>query len=173
MISLDNLTTGYGTVAVSRSLNGTIPAGRLTCLLGPNGAGKSTLLRTIAAFQPPLEGSVRIGGRPVDTWSQTELSHTIGVVLTERIMVTETNVEELVRMGRSPYTGFFGRLTDADRSIADRAIALTGIGELRKRNVSGLSDGERQKALIAKVLAQETPVILLDEPTAFLDYPVR
>lgn len=177
MITLENLTTGYrtgrGERRVTRNINATLTAGRMTCLLGPNGAGKSTLLRTLSAFQPPLEGEITLDGASLRGYSDRELSRKIGVVLTERIMVSEMSVEELIGMGRAPYTGFWGRLSGNDRRIVERAIELTGTGHLRQRTIHSLSDGERQKVLIAKALAQETPLILLDEPTAYLDYPSK
>ena len=176
-ITLHSLTVGYRSGKALRTLNR--PAtehaacGTLTCLIGPNGAGKSTLLRTIAAFQPPTGGSACIGGRDVAAMSPAERAKAMAVVLTERPSLTHTTVEELVAMGRAPYTGFWGRPTEADRAIVRRALALVGIEPLAARAVATLSDGERQKAMIAKALAQQTPVVLLDEPTAFLDYPSK
>ena len=176
-ITLHSLTVGYRSGKALRTLNR--PAtehaacGTLTCLIGPNGAGKSTLLRTIAAFQPPTGGSACVGGRDVAAMSPTERAKAMAVVLTERPSLAHTTVEELVAMGRAPYTGFWGRPTEADRAIVSRALALVGIEPLAARAVATLSDGERQKAMIAKALAQQTPVVLLDEPTAFLDYPSK
>ena len=176
-IKVRDLVTGYRSRSavkeVSKRFDATLRGGELTCLLGPNGAGKSTLLRTLSAFQPPLGGSIEIDGRPLADYSSRELSRLIGVVLTERVSLSNMTVGELVGLGRSPYTGFWGRLSALDREVADRAISLVGIEELRVRKVATLSDGERQKAMIAKVLAQETPIIFLDEPTAFLDYPSK
>ncbi len=176
-VTLNNLSTGYQadrlTVTVTSGVNAHLRRGELTCLLGPNGAGKSTMLRTLSATLPPVSGSFALMGREVSDYSPRELAMTVGVVLTDRITADNLTVENLVELGRSPYTGFFGRLTDADRSIVAESIELTGIEALRHRTVSTLSDGERQKAMIAKVLAQQTPVIFLDEPTAFLDYPSK
>lgn len=176
-ITLTNLTTGYhnrsGNVAVTADINATLRAGELTCLLGPNGAGKSTLLRTLCGFQPPLSGEIAVDGRRITDISPAELSRIIGVVLTERVSINNMTVEQLVGMGRAPYTGFWGRLTADDFRAVDEAIALTGIDSLRSRMIQTLSDGERQKTMIAKALAQQTPVIFLDEPTAFLDYPSK
>ena len=176
-VVLSNLTIGYATRhtrrEVATGLNAAIRSGELTCLLGENGVGKSTLLRTLSAFQPPLQGQVIVGGRELHAYSDHELARTIGVVLTERPDVPQTTVDELVALGRSPYTGFWGRLTETDRKVCHEAIGLVGIEGLASRLVSTLSDGERQKVMIAKALAQQTPVILLDEPTAFLDYPSK
>lgn len=171
---LRNLSIGYGRGkeqrVVMQGIDVALQTARLTCLIGSNGAGKSTLLRTISAFQPKLSGSILIQGKELDSYSREELSRLIGVVLTERPDVQNLSVREMVEMGRSPYTGFFGRLTDADRAIVAESIRLVGIEHLAERLVGTLSDGERQKMMIAKALAQQTAVIYLDEPTAFLDY---
>ena len=176
-ITLSNLSIGYktkqGLRTVASNICATIRSGELTCLLGQNGIGKSTLLRTLSAFQPKLGGSITINGRELEDYTDRELAQTIGVVLTERPDVQQMTVEEMVAMGRSPYTGFWGRLNDDDRREVSAAMELTGIGELHSRLVVTLSDGERQKVMIAKALAQQTPVIFLDEPTAFLDYPSK
>jgi iron complex transport system ATP-binding protein len=158
---------------VASHLSAHITAGKLTCLLGENGVGKSTLLRTLSGFQPCLQGQVIIDGQPIDAYTDQELARKIGVVLTERPDVQQMTVSELVSLGRSPYTGFWGRLTEADLSACREAIQQVGIGELSTRYVTTLSDGERQKVMIAKALAQQTPIIYLDEPTAFLDYPSK
>lgn len=174
-IILDNLTTGYRSsgseVVITAGISAALYPGELTCLLGPNGAGKSTLLKTLTAFMPPLGGDVYVEDRRLSDYSSAELARVIGMVTTERLTVNNMTVEELVAIGRSPYTGFWGRLSESDRIIVDESLSLAGITELRKRRVSTLSDGERQKSMIAKALAQQTPVIFLDEPTAFLDYP--
>ncbi|MDE7115096.1 MAG: ABC transporter ATP-binding protein [Muribaculaceae bacterium] len=176
-ITVKNLTTGYrvskGEKRVTNALDATLYSGELTCLLGPNGAGKSTLLRTLAGFQKPLSGVVSVSGRSLDEFSGKELARTIGVVLTERPKLENMDVETLVGLGRAPYTGFWGKFSSADKEAVEKALALTGIEDLRHRMVQSLSDGERQKAMIAKAFAQETPVIFLDEPTAFLDYPSK
>lgn len=147
--------------------------GTLTCIIGRNGAGKSTLLRTIAGLQHPLGGHVYIGGRDAGSYSRRELARLLSIVLTARPDTDNMTVGEMVALGRAPYTGFWGRMSDADRDAAYRAMRMTGILALKDRHVCSLSDGECQKAMIAKSLAQDTPVILLDEPTAFLDYPAK
>lgn len=173
MIELKNLSTGYGRHTVSRNLNATLQSGRLTCLLGPNGVGKSTLLRTLCGFQPPLEGRMEMDGKDMAQLSRKEMSRSIGVVLTERPDVTDMRASDMVALGRTPYTGFWGRLGTEDRNRVDEAMQLVGITHLAHRMIHTLSDGERQKVMIAKALAQQTPVILLDEPTAFLDFPSK
>ena len=183
-IQLRDLSIGYQTKhsvkTVAAGINGAIRSGELTCLLGANGVGKSTLLRTLAAFQPAISGEIFIsrkaeGGtrKEISSLSDKELSKLIGVVLTEKPDVRNMSVRELVSLGRSPYTGFWGTYTDEDLRIVDEAIEMVGITDLVRRPVHTLSDGERQKVMIAKALAQQTPVIFLDEPTAFLDYPSK
>ena len=177
MVAIENLEIGYstkqGTRKVQSGLCGTINSGELTCLLGCNGVGKSTLLRTLSAFQPRLNGEITIKGKSIDNYSDKELSKTIGVVLTEKTDVRNMTVRELTGLGRSPYTGFWGTLSDADYDIVDKSIRMVGIEELSNRYIDTLSDGERQKVMIAKALAQQTPIIYLDEPTAFLDFPSK
>lgn len=174
---LQELSTGYHgrhrTNVVAQHISAQLEVGRLTCLLGPNGAGKSTLLRTLANFQPAIEGRMILDGQRLESYTAKALAQRIGVVLTERPNVGDMTVEELVSMGRSPYTGFWGGLQAKDRVAVDEAISLVGIEPLRRRRVQSLSDGERQKTMIAKVLAQQTPIIFLDEPTAFLDFPSK
>ena len=176
-IRLSNLSIGYrgknGTRVVAASINAAIRSGELTCLLGANGVGKSTLLRTLSAFQPKLDGDVLIEGREITTFSDKELSRMIGVVLTEKPDIRNMSVRELVALGRSPYTGFWGTLHEDDWQMVDEAISAVRIEPLRERMIHTLSDGERQKVMIAKALAQQTPVIYLDEPTAFLDFPSK
>ena len=147
--------------------------GEVTCLLGLNGAGKSTLLRTLCGFQPPLGGEIELMGKPLNSYSQGNFSRLVGVVLTEKTNAGGITVYELVSLGRHPYTGFFGQLRQEDRRIIEESLAAAGIAHKAYNYVSELSDGERQKAMIAKALAQQCPIILLDEPTAFLDVTSR
>ena len=176
-IRIQDLSIGYRTKhsvkCVAEGISDSICSGELTCLLGENGAGKSTLLRTLSGFLPPISGEVFILGKSLSDYKERELATVIGVVLTERTNLQNMTVEELVGMGRSPYTGFWGRLSAEDRAKVGEALDMVGIAGLRERLVQTLSDGERQKVMIAKALAQETPIIFLDEPTAFLDYPSK
>ena len=176
-IRLTGLSIGYrgkhSVKCVADDISQAIHSGELTCLLGENGAGKSTLLRTLSGFLSPLAGEISILGRPLSSYKERELATVIGVVLTEKSNLQNMTVRELVGMGRSPYTGFWGRLSADDRRKVDDALSLVGIAALSDRMVQTLSDGERQKVMIAKALAQETPIIFLDEPTAFLDYPSK
>ena len=177
-IQIVNLSTGYkqgksNSRVVMQHLNATFRSGELSCLIGSNGLGKSTLLRTLSAFQPALDGEVYIESRTLDNYTAAELSKEVSVVLTGKPDVRNMSIEEMIGLGRSPYTGFFGRLSDNDKSIVDESITLVGIQHLKGRMIHSLSDGERQKVMIAKALAQQTPIILLDEPTAFLDFPSK
>ncbi len=158
---------------IAKNLSASLYEGELTCLIGPNGVGKSTLLRTLSAFLPALEGEVQICGKPINRYSNKELSVLIGVVLTDRCDVLDLRVKELVGMGRNPYNDFWGRITHRDKKIVEQALSLVQIDSLADRMIHTLSDGERQKVMIAKALAQETPIIYLDEPTAFLDFPSK
>ena len=176
-IQIESLSTGYrnkkNVTVVAHDINATILGGELTCLLGPNGAGKSTLLRTLSAFLPPVKGDISIMGRNLRDYTDKELAKTIGVVLTEKTDLRNMTVYDLIGLGRSPYTGFWGTLHEDDRRVVDEAIEMVGIGPLKDRMIQTLSDGERQKVMIAKALAQQTPVVFLDEPTAFLDFPSK
>lgn len=173
-IEIKDLSIGYlskgNDKVVAEHITSTIFSGELTCLLGPNGIGKSTLLRTLTAFQPKLSGKIFIQGKEISCYSEKKLATLIGVVLTEKLDIKNMTVRELIGLGRSPYTGFWGKLNQEDENIVDKAISLVKIKDLAKRMIQTLSDGERQKVMIAKALAQETPIILLDEPTAFLDF---
>ena len=176
-IRLIDLSTGYTTpkrqIVIANRINATINQGELTCLLGANGAGKSTLLRTLSGFQPPLAGEIQLMGKSLKAYSDKQLARVIGVVLTDKCEIRNMSVMELVGLGRSPYTGFWGTLGETDREIVHQALARVKIERFARRMIQTLSDGERQKVMIAKALAQETPIIFLDEPTAFLDFPSK
>lgn len=174
VLSAAHLLIGYRHTPIAPPLSADLLPGKLTCLLGPNGSGKSTLLRTLAGMQLPLAGSLLLRGKPIATYTPRELALHIAVVLTERpAAAAALTVSELVALGRAPHTGFFGRLGTADRRLVQRAMQRVGIDTKGDEPLDALSDGERQKAMIARALAQQTPVILLDEPTAFLDAPSR
>ena len=172
-IVLQNLVIGNEGRRVAGPLNAEFRPGQLSYLLGRNGVGKSTLLRTLSGFQPPLGGTLLFDGQRLSDLSRGQRSRMISIVLTGRPQLSNLKTEELVALGRSPYTGFFGRLGEADRQVVTEALADVGITALAERNVATLSDGEMQKVMIAKALAQHTPVMLLDEPTAFLDFPSK
>ena len=176
-ITIEKLTTGYrhkgGDTVISRDLTAALRRGELTCLLGPNGAGKSTLLRTLCGFQPALDGKIEVMGQHLKSYTQKDLAKLISVVLTDNRGIRNMTAYDVVGIGRSPYTGFWGRLSEADKAIIDKCFQWVGICDLKERKMETLSDGECQKVMIAKAIAQETPIIFLDEPTAYLDYPSK
>ena len=171
MITCNHLSIGYGSRIIQRDLSFTLADGELVALLGANGCGKSTLLRTIAGLQPPLAGGCTF--TIDDHRSVAERSRLIALVLTERLSVDSATVRDVVAMGRYPYTSFLGTLTAGDYKIVDEAMRQVEIADLANTFYNDHSDGEKQRILIAKALAQQTPVILLDEPTAHLDLPSR
>lgn len=170
VVTLNNVTIGYDRHHVREHLSLALQKGKLTCLTGANGVGKSTLMRTLAGFLPPRGGCVRLLGREVQEWSPQALSERVAVVLTERPTMGFLRVQEVVAMGRAPYTGLFGRLQESDHRAVEDAMALMEVTPLAFRRMNSLSDGERQKVMVAMALARQTPVLLLDEPTAFLDH---
>ena len=180
MLQLKNLTIGYKGNVIASSVSAELQSGKLTCLLGVNGCGKSTLLRTMCGFLPPLDGEILVGDENLNDLTASEKSQEISIVLTHNEEVRGMTVWDVVAMGRSPYTGFWGHLTDEDKRIiresldmVDTGVAEKGQSSMLNRRITEISDGERQKVMIAKAIAQQTPVILLDEPTAFLDYPSK
>jgi iron complex transport system ATP-binding protein len=172
-----DLAVGYRTRGARRAVlervNLSVHAGELICLLGPNGIGKSTLLRTLAKMQPALWGTVELDGAELGSITQGQLARRLGVVLTERVTLEALPVRRIVELGRYPHCGWFGRLTGDDRRVVDWAIDAVGARHLAARDFSRLSDGEQQRVMIARALAQEPVLLVLDEPTAFLDVPSR
>jgi iron complex transport system ATP-binding protein len=171
------LTIGYPAARTNKPVAGPLDfalnPGELVALLGPNGAGKSTLLRTLAGLQAPLGGQLYLAGKDLATLSLTERARLLSIVLTDRVEAGSLTALELVRLGRHPHTGWLGGLSAHDEAAVQAALAATGTTAFAARRVAELSDGERQKVLLARALAQDTPVILLDEPTAHLDLPNR
>lgn len=174
LLSARGLAVGYPGAAapVAAGLDLDLRAGDLVCLLGPNGAGKSTLLRTLAGLQDPLAGDIRWRGGP-RPGSPPDWARCAAIVLTERVQGGNLSVYDLAALGRVPHTGWTGRLADRDRAAVEAALAAAGAWDLRDRAFDETSDGEKQKALLARALAQEPSLLLLDEPTAFLDLPRR
>ncbi len=178
ILQTDALSIGYrrarrADVVVARNLNFVLRPGELVCLLGPNGAGKSTLMRTLARLQPPLSGQIWLDDRPLGDLRPGQLARRLSVVLTERVDVGAMSGYGLVSLGRHPHTGWTGALSERDRRIVHWALQAVRAQDLADRRLLEMSDGERQKVLIARALAQEPRVMLLDEPTAFLDLPRR
>lgn len=160
-------------VVVAQEIDVTLHSGQLTCLIGPNGAGKSTLLRTIAGMQPPLAGQVRLMGDDVRALSPSQLALRLSVVLTERPAAGLMTGYALVALGRHPHTGWHGRISAHDEAVVREAVAAVGATAIAHKPVAEMSDGQRQKIMIARALAQEPDLMLLDEPTAYLDFPRR
>lgn len=179
VISASNLSIGYGKTkhregaCLYTNLSFDLFGGEMVCLLGANGVGKSTLLRTLSRSQPILDGYINLNDRDISTYTSKDLSQQLALVLTDKISAGGLTVRELVELGRYPYTGFFGQLSQLDKEIVDQAMKDVGIDHKADSYVSQLSDGERQKVMIAKGLSQESPILLLDEPTAFLDIESR
>jgi iron complex transport system ATP-binding protein len=176
LLSARNLQTGYRSGAKRIVVANALPElllrpGQLICLLGPNGSGKSTLLRTLGGLQPPLNGEIHIEG--MERWTPAALARKISMVLTDRVTGNNLTVASLVALGRYPWSGWLGGLNVADKSRIEWAIGATGIGSLRDRKIHTLSDGQSQKVMLARALAQDTPILMLDEPTAHLDLPSR
>ena len=174
-VSLSHVDIGFASQPepLLRDFSAQLRSRELVCLMGPNGAGKTTLLRTLLGLHPPLQGDVFLEGRHVSALSRRFLAQHISVVLPGRITAGHLTGEELVALGRLPYTGWSGRYTAQDTEIALDALARVEGLEFRHRRVAELSDGERQRVLIARALAQDTPLLLMDEPTAFLDITHR
>jgi len=177
MIETTQLSIGYrkgrNTRQVQTQLGLHAGAGELVAILGPNGCGKSTLLRTLGGLQEPLSGSIRIGGNPLQTLSLHNRARIMSLVLTEAVQVVYITVYEMVAMGRHPYTTLTGKLSEKDESIIHIALEAVRMTSYTHRFFQELSDGERQRVMVAKALAQDTPVIFLDEPTSHLDLPNR
>ena len=176
-ITAKQLSIGYqhsaGETIVASGLDCSLRGGEFVCLLGPNGAGKSTLIRTLAGMQKPLAGELRLSGKVMRDIAPRERARAVSVVLTEAMPSGMMDAYSLVSLGRHPYSGWFGRLTSQDHERIDWSIDAVGARPLANRQVSELSDGERQKISIARALAQEAKLMLLDEPTAYLDLPRR
>lgn len=173
MIWISGLVAAYDSTALLDDASVELAPGRLTALIGRNGAGKSTLLRLIAGVGAAQGGVIAIGGRDATAMSPLERARTIAMVTTYRPRVTAMTCREMVAAGRSPYTSWTGRLSPADEKAVDAALDMVGASHLASREASRCSDGELQRVMIARGIAQDTPVMLLDEPTSFLDVPGR
>lgn len=173
MIEFDDLTVGYGRRVLVDKASATLGASRLTALIGRNGAGKSSLLRVIAGLDAPLQGCVKLGGENVYAMLPPARARKVAFVTTQRVRIPRLSCRDLVAMGRAPYTGWTGRLSDDDMRVVDESLAAVGMEGYAARTMDKMSDGECQRVMIARALAQDTPALLLDEPTSFLDMPNR
>ena len=173
MIKLNDITLSFGSRKLIEHASAHFECGRMTALLGRNGTGKSTLLRAIASLGEVQGGAIEIGGRELSELSNADLARMVAFVNTERVSVEAMTAYDLVAVGRSPYTDWSGRLRSSDHEAIERSIRIAGVEHLADRYVDTLSDGECQRVMIAKALAQDTPAILLDEPTSYLDMPNR
>ena len=173
MIRFENLTLGYGNRTLIESLTGDISRGQLTALVGRNGTGKSTLLRAIATLGEHYKGEILIDGTPVEQLSPAQMARLISLVTTDKVRIANLRCRDVVALGRAPYTNWIGRMQEQDNLIVEQALASVGMSDYADKTMDRMSDGECQRIMIARALAQQTPIILLDEPTAFLDMPNR
>ena len=173
VLKTKDLHIGYKDKAILPPINVSLDEGNLIALIGPNGAGKSTLFKTLTAHIKPISGSVELMGKELSDYSSKEKAMLIGLVLTERPDDMFLKVYDVVASGRCPYTNFFGKIEKEDENIIQESLEIVGINHLKDRYFNTLSDGEKQKAMIAKTLVQNTPIIFMDEPTAFIDYPSK
>jgi iron complex transport system ATP-binding protein len=171
LLKTNSLTIGYGNKIVLQDLNLPAEAGNMICLIGTNGSGKSTLLRTLGGLQKSLKGSVLVHGKMLSKLSYYERSLLFSFVLTDAIDQDTMTVFDLVSLGRFPYTNWVGTLSEKDREMVETSIAQVNMTEKRDCYLHEISDGEKQRAIIAKALTQDTPLVFLDEPTAHLDLP--
>jgi iron complex transport system ATP-binding protein len=172
-LEVKNLSAGYEGRAVMSKLNLSAGECEIVALIGRNGAGKSTLMRTIARLQPAIAGDVLLNGKPVGKYTRSDLAGLLSIVSTEPVNVPHLTVRQLVALGRFPHTNWIGKLTGRDMELIDESVRLVDIKHLEYKYLHEISDGERQRAMIARALAQDTRLILLDEPTAFLDMPTK
>jgi len=170
ILTANGLTIGYGARAIGRAIDVAVSAGEVLALLGPNGGGKTTLLKTLLGLIPPLAGAVRLAGRPLAELSTRERARVMAYVPQSHAGTFPFTVSEVVLMGRTAHAGLFSRPSTRDRAVAAAMIARMGVDHLADRPYTDISGGERQLALIARALAQEPKIVLLDEPTASLDF---
>ena len=173
VLETKDLYIGYKNKAILPPINVSLKEGSLISLIGPNGAGKSTLFKTLTDYIKPVSGSIKLMGKELSSYSNKEKAMLIGLVLTERPDDMFLKVYDVVASGRCPYTNFFGKIEKEDENIIHESLEIVGIKQLTNRYFNTLSDGEKQKVMIAKTLAQNTPIIFMDEPTAFIDYPSK
>ena len=172
-IRLEHIHLAYGSRTLLSDVCGTFAPGTLAALIGRNGTGKSTLLRAIAGLGPTAAGAISLCGKPLAELTPQQRAATISFVTTDKVRIANLSCEDVVSLGRAPYTNWIGRMQEEDRAIVERSLRLVGMADFARKTMDRMSDGECQRVMIARALAQDTPVILLDEPTAFLDLPNR
>lgn len=173
MITLRNISLAYGDRTLIADASAEFGTGELCAIIGRNGAGKSTLLRAIIAAEQPREGEILLDNHPATTLAPEALARIIAFVGTDKIRIANLRCEDVVAIGRAPYTNWIGRIQSLDRAIVAESLHAVGMESFAERAINTLSDGECQRIMIARALAQQTPNIILDEPTAFLDIPTR
>lgn len=173
MIQLKGITLGYGNHILLNHISAEADSGKLVALLGRNGTGKSTLLKTIAGLNKARYGAIYLCEKDISSLSSLELAQTVSFVTTDKIRIANLSCEDVVALGRSPYTNWIGQMQKQDRETVAYALSLVGMSDYAERTMDKMSDGECQRIMIARAIAQDTPIILLDEPTAFLDLPSR
>lgn len=172
-ILLDHITLAYGSRTLLADVSASFAQGTLTALIGRNGTGKSTLLRAIAGLGPVASGEIRLCGHALAELTPRRQAETVSFVTTDKVRIANLSCEDVVSLGRAPYTNWIGRMQEEDRAVVERSLRQVGMSDFARKTMDRMSDGECQRVMIARALAQDTPVILLDEPTAFLDLPNR
>ena len=172
-IRLEHIGLAYGSRTLLSDVCTSFEAGSLTALIGRNGTGKSTLLRAVAGLGPVAAGRVELCGQPLAEMTPRQRAATVAFVTTDKVRIANLTCEDVVSLGRAPYTNWIGRMQDTDRAVVEQALRLVGMSDFARKTMDRMSDGECQRVMIARALAQDTPLILLDEPTAFLDLPNR
>lgn len=173
MLQTENLSIGYTNKTIASDISLSLEKGEMACLIGENGSGKSTLLRTLAGLQVPISGRILLENSILSDISVQEKARLVSLVLTERLHLSFATAFEVAALGRFPYTNFMGTLQSEDRVCIENALQHVGADHLSKRWFNELSDGEKQKVMIARALAQSPKLLILDEPTAFLDFKRR
>ena len=168
-IALNHITLSYGSRTLLEDVTAAFAQGSLTALIGRNGTGKSTLLRAIAGLGTTVSGDVALCGRPLASLTPHELSTTVGFVTTDKVRIANLACEDVVALGRAPYTNWIGRMQEADRAVVERSLRLVGMSAFARKTMDRMSDGECQRVMIARALAQDTPVLLLDDVLSELD----
>ena len=172
-IALRHITLAYGQRILLRDVSASVPPGSLTALIGRNGTGKSTLLRAVAGLGAAASGGIELCGKPLAALTPLQRASTVSFVTTDKVRIANLACEDVVALGRAPYTNWIGRVQEQDKAIVERSLELVGMAAFAEKTMDRMSDGECQRVMIARALAQDTPIILLDEPTSFLDLPNR